>query len=251
MINLAVTLGRPEQAERRRREVEEACRRAGFELVIPDPARDLAAAVASLIDELQADLLVAPSPHDGHHEHERVGRAARDAVRSTRTAPPPRLWLWGLWADLPGPTLYHGFDEALLARALHVLEAHEGELERNDYRDLVRARATANRVLGAERVFGWGARAREQPLAELLVEAVVSDGKWWTTAARELDPGDPLGQRPCRPRSAGGCTPPASPTAPDDHPRAEARPNVTAMRWSGGLRLLTSRIGGRRRTRRR
>ena len=192
VINLAVTLGRPEQAERRRREVEEACRRAGFELVIHDPERDLAAAVASLIDELQADLLVAPSPHDGHHEHERVGRAARDAVRSTRTATPPRLWLWGLWADLPGPTLYHGFDEALLARELHVLEAHEGELERNDYRDLVRARATANRVLGAERVFGWGARAREQPFAELLMEAVVSDGEWWTTAARELDPGDPL-----------------------------------------------------------
>ena len=64
--------------------------------------------------------------------------------------------------------------------------------QRNDYRDLVRARATANRVLGAERVFGWGAPAREQPFAELLMEAVVSEDDWWTTAPRELDPTDPL-----------------------------------------------------------
>lgn len=192
VINLAVTLGRPEQAERRRREVEEACRRASFELVLHDPERDLVAAVASLIDERAVDLLVAPSPHDGHHGHERVGRAARDAIRSARRATPPRLWLWGLWADLPGPTLYHGFDEALMARAIDVLEAHADELARNDYRDLVRARATANRVLGAERVFGWGAPAREQPFAELLMEAVVSEDDWWTTAPRELDPTDPL-----------------------------------------------------------
>ena len=61
-----------------------------------------------------------PSPHDGHHEHQRVGRAARDAVHARREATPPRLWLWGLWADLPWPTLYHGFDEPLMERAIHV-----------------------------------------------------------------------------------------------------------------------------------
>jgi LmbE family N-acetylglucosaminyl deacetylase len=193
VINLAVTLGRPEQAARRLREVERACERAGFELVVHGPDRDLTASVTSLIDEHRVDVLVAPSPHDGHHEHERVGRAARDALHARREATPPRLWLWGLWADLPWPTLYHGFDEPLMERTLHVLEAHEGELERNDYRALVRARATANRVLGAERVFGWGAEARPERYAELLTEVVLNEGDWRTTGARALDPANPLG----------------------------------------------------------
>ena len=196
VINLAVTLGRPEQAARRLGEVERACERAGFELVVHGRDHDLTAAVASLIDEHRVDVLVSPSPHDGHHEHERVGRAARDAVHARREATPPRLWLWGLWADLPWPTLYHGFDEPLMERAIHVLEAHQGELERNDYRALVRARATANRVLGAERVFGWGAEARPQPYAELLTEVVVGGGEWRTTGARELDARDPLQAAP-------------------------------------------------------
>jgi LmbE family N-acetylglucosaminyl deacetylase len=194
VINLAVTLG-SDEAERPRRlhEVETACARAGFELVVHDPGSDLAAAVRALIDERGAGLVVAPSPHDGHPRHEAVGRAARDAVEAGRGAdPPPRLWLWGLWADLPRPTLYHGFDEVLMRQAIHVLEAHAGELERNDYRALVRARATANRVLGAQRVFGWGAEARPLPYAELLTEAVLDEGEWRTTGARLLDPADPL-----------------------------------------------------------
>ena len=152
------------------------------------------------------DLLVAPSPHDGHHEHERVGRAARDAVHARREATPPRLWLWGLWADLPWPTLYHGFDEPLMQRTIHVLEAHEGELERNDYRALVRARATANRVLGAERVFGWGAAARPQPYAELLTE-VVLDGErlanHGSARARPERPAPRSARRRRKPRDPG------------------------------------------------
>jgi LmbE family N-acetylglucosaminyl deacetylase len=205
VINLAVTLGSDEhERPRRLHEVERACQRAGFELVVHDPGRDLAAAVRALIAERGAGLVVAPSPHDGHPRHEAVGRAARDAVEAERGAdPPPRLWLWGLWGDLPRPTLYHGFDEVLMRQAIHVLEAHAGELERNDYRDLLRARATANRVLGAERVFGWGAPGRDQPFAELLMEAVVGEDDWWTTTPRALDLKRPL-EDPPEPTAAIG-----------------------------------------------
>jgi LmbE family N-acetylglucosaminyl deacetylase len=198
VINLAVTLGSDERERPRRlREVQTACARAGFELVVHDPERDLAAAVRALIAERGADLVVAPSPHDGHPRHEAVGRAARDAIEAGRGAgPPPRLWLWGLWADLPRPTLYHGFDEVLMRQATYVLEAHAGELDRNDYRALMRARATANRVLGAERVFGWGAPGRDQPFAELLMEAVVGEDDWWTTTPRALDPQQPFHDPP-------------------------------------------------------
>jgi LmbE family N-acetylglucosaminyl deacetylase len=199
VINLACSLGEPGQEARRGGEVEEACRRAGFELIVQEPPlaislhddrtaaqRTLTAAVRDLVGRESVDVVVSPSPHDGHHGHEVVGRAARDAARG------PRLWLWGLWADLPWPTLYHGFDEPRLEQAIDVLEAHAGELARNDYRLVLRGRGAANRVLGSERVFGFGASIRERPYAELLMEVVVRDGEWWTNGARELDPAQPL-----------------------------------------------------------
>ena len=170
VVNLACSLGRPADHDRRRAEVTEACARAGFELVVHEPplglSRDddrdaatatLAATVSRLVDELAVGLVVAPSPHDGHHGHELVGRAARDAL--TR-AGAPRLWLWGLWADTPLPTLFVGFDAALLGRATHALQAHAGEVARNDYVELLRSRATVARVLGSERVFGYGTPGR-------------------------------------------------------------------------------------------
>jgi LmbE family N-acetylglucosaminyl deacetylase len=213
VINYPCSFGREEQVGTRRAEVAEACRRAGFEL--DREARgfplssgdDLVAAQHGLTEEVreriagrQVDVVIAPSPHDGHHGHELVGRAACAAIEACgdRT---PRLWLWGLWADLPWPTLYVGFDEPRLDRVIHVLEAHASQLARNDYRRVVRGRAQANRALGAERVFGYGSAARGQhPLAELLTEAVLRNGRWWANPARELDPRAPFADaRPPRP----------------------------------------------------
>ena len=150
-------------------------------------------------------MVVAPSPHDGHPRHEpsaapRATPSRRGAARTRR----PRLWLWGLWADLPRPTLYHGFDEVLMRRRTHVLEAHAGELARNDYRVLLRARATANRVLGAERVFGWGAPGETEPFAELLMETWCGEDDWWTTGPRALDPAHPFRGRAREPAAPIG-----------------------------------------------
>ncbi len=207
IINLACGLGRREDADRRRAEVVEACRRAGFELLVHEPplglspGDDLAGAQRALTASVQAvaaaervAVIVAPSPHDGHHGHEVVGRAARDAVRAM--AGGPRLWLWGLWADLPCPTLYAGFGEERLGQALHVLDAHAGELRRSDYAAVLSDRAEMNRSLGSERIFGWGTAARAEPYAELLTEVLVRDGEWWTGDARELDPAAPTAAAP-------------------------------------------------------
>ena len=203
VVNLACSLGRPEQSHRRLREVREACRRGGFELVVHDPPLGLSlqddragaraaltASVARLVEAERAAVVIAPSPHDRHHGHETVGRAAVDAVEAL--AVPPRLWLWSLWADLPLPTLYVEVGRRRMRGALRVLAAHRGELRRTDYRALVRGRARANRVLGSERVFGFGEPMRGGPYAELLTEAVLHDGAWWSTAARTLDPRAPL-----------------------------------------------------------
>jgi LmbE family N-acetylglucosaminyl deacetylase len=230
VINYPCSFGREEQVETRRAEVEEACRRAGFEL--DHGARgfplssgdDLAAAQRRHTEEVrerivgrQVDVLVAPSPHDGHHGHEVVGRAACAAIEACgdRT---PRLWLWGLWADLPWPTLYVGFDESRLDEVVHVLEAHASQLARNDYRQVVRGRALANRALGAERIFGYGSATRGQhPLAEVLTEAVLRNGRWLANPARELDPRAPLADAP--------------PPRPRDDP-ARARPHPLGW-WLG------------------
>ena len=206
VVNLACSLGRPDQHARRRAEAREACRRAGFELVVHEPplaisdGDDHAAAqaalertVARLARDLGAALVIAPSPHDRHHGHEVVGRAAVAALARNGA---PRLWLWGLWASLPLPTLYVPFGDDVLDEALHALRAHAGELRRNDYVALVRARAVAGRIQGAESVFGFGAPAREGPYADVLTEAAFADGEWWAGAPRVLDPGAPLAPVP-------------------------------------------------------
>jgi LmbE family N-acetylglucosaminyl deacetylase len=190
VINVACGLGRPGQAPRREAELREACARGGFELVIVDPSLELAAWVAARVGEDDVDLVVSPSPHDGHPAHEAVGRAAREAIE--RSGGRARWWMWGLWADLPLPTLVTEFGEARMAEVLAMLAAHAGELDRNDYAALVRARAVANRVLGAERAFGFGSAGLDGPYAELLTELAVHDGRWMAYEPRRLDASSPL-----------------------------------------------------------
>ena len=212
VVNVACSLGRLGQRARRGAEATEACRRAGFELEVLEPpvalsrGDDLRRAQTTLtsnIEELVAalapDVVLAPSPHDRHPAHEAVSRAARDALGH---AGMPVLWMWGLWGELPLPTLFFGFGDRELDAAVDLLGAHAEEIARNDYVALLRARAIAARVLGAERVFGFGSPGRSSPYAELLTEVVFADGEWWAGTPRELRASDglhPIGRdRPLR-----------------------------------------------------
>ncbi len=213
VVNLACSLGRPADRARRPEELVEACRRARFELLIPDgippigPSDDLAlaqralsAAIAAAVDDLQADLIVGPSPHDGHHGHEVVGRAIRDAVE-TRSEP-IHVFLWGLWADLPLPNVIVPFGAERLAEIQHALGAHVGELARNRLDRLAASRAMAAAVLGPERVFGYGVSGSERgygvertehEYAELLTDVAWSSAEGWQLSApRGLDAAHPL-----------------------------------------------------------
>lgn len=182
VVNAVASLGHdPAQHERRRAEAEAAASRGGWELRV----------VASLdeVVALRPDLWISPSPHDGHPTHERVARELRDVME--REAAPARWWMWGGWGDLPLPTLYVPFGADRLERALHVLDAYRGELARNDYRRLLAARATANAVLGSERVFGFGAAsASAAPYAELLTEVVFDGARWRLGSPRLWSDGD-------------------------------------------------------------
>jgi hypothetical protein len=98
--------------------------------------------------------------------------------------------MWGVWGDLPSPNVFYGFDQRILDRALHILDAYEGELERNDYRPFLSGRAAANAVMGSERVFGFGSPAKTKlPYADLLTEVRLLDGKFMASEPHQLDQG--------------------------------------------------------------
>jgi LmbE family N-acetylglucosaminyl deacetylase len=203
VVNFACSLGRADDHERRRSELARACELAGFDLLVPDDlppigrADDLAVAQDVLTAAIEAEigrtgpqLLVGPSPHDGHHAHEVVGRAIVEATE--HVGRPARVMFWGLWADLPFPTALVGFDSARLHEIERALRAHAGELARNRFDRLLAGRAVANSVLGPERVFGWdtpGSREDGGDYAELLCETSWSPSVGWRLGnAQRLTP---------------------------------------------------------------
>jgi LmbE family N-acetylglucosaminyl deacetylase len=204
IINLACSLGQLEDQERREAEARESSSRTGFELIIPSrlaaigsgddlgtAQAELAMLIAELVRQEAVDIVFSPSPHDRHPGHEVVGRATLDALSPLEDRA-PAWWMWGLWADVPFPTLITYFHSERLQQILYALGAHKGELERNDYRRLVEGRAQANAVLGPELVFGFGAGGGRGELAELATEVVFKEGDWLLGRPRELDPREPL-----------------------------------------------------------
>jgi LmbE family N-acetylglucosaminyl deacetylase len=205
VVNVACGLGRPGQHVRREQEVRAASARTEFEARIEHPPvamsgnDDPATARGRLLeivrrelDDLRPRVVISPSPHDRHRAHELVGGAVRDALATADSAA-PRWWMWGLWGSLPLPTLATPFDAFRLEEICTALEAYRGELDRNDYRRFVRARAEMNASLGPELLFGFGSEApSEVRFVELLTEAVRADGHWLLGRARWLEPSAPL-----------------------------------------------------------
>lgn len=203
VVNVSCGLGRTEQEARRRGELREACRIAGFELRVPEPAiamssdDDIASARARLlhvigeeVDGLEPQIVLSPSPHDRHRAHELVGRAVRDVL--VGRADGPRWWMWGLWASLPFPTIGTTFDRERREEILEALSSYRGELERNDYRRLLVSRAEMNAVLGPELLFGFGTAAPAGCThLELLTEVGIADGRWRFGRPRWFDPSEP------------------------------------------------------------
>jgi LmbE family N-acetylglucosaminyl deacetylase len=201
VVSVLASLGFADQWDRRRAEFEEASQRAGFVPVFLDPPLDIsllddlaratdrvAADLPRIVADYDASIVVSPSPHDVHHGHECVARGVQRAMETLPAS--VRWWMWGIWGDLPAPNTFFAFDERDLARMLHVLEAYQGEIERNDYRRLLTGRSTINAVLGSERVFGFGsAAASPLPYAEVLTEVRRVGGRWLASEGHHLDEG--------------------------------------------------------------
>jgi LmbE family N-acetylglucosaminyl deacetylase len=206
VLNLVVSLGRRPDHSRRRKEAEVACDRAGFDVVFADPPVDISrdnlvdaqAEVRRLVeehlDERGPSAVVSPSPHDRHHGHEVVARGVREALRGRPD--PPIWWMWGLWGALPFPNLFVPFDEDRREEIVAALEAHAGEIARNDYLRLVGARGLANVVLGPELIHEFGAPGRDSEYADLLSEVLRHQGGWWLGRPRDLDPANAFDTEP-------------------------------------------------------
>ena len=245
VVNLGCSLGRPDQHARRAVELREACRRAGFALRLPaapitiSAGDDLATAedalageIAAAITELHPALVLGPSPHDGHHGHEVVGRATHAALQ--RTPGRPRWWIWTLWGHAPTPSLFVELDERVLARAADALDAHRGELARTAYARLLRARAEVAAVGGGEQVFGWGNASTGAAYAEVLTELLTDRGGWLLARPRRPSFDDALAGAESRGVDLGGWLRASSPrTALLGSPGADAgqpasmRPSIT------------------------
>lgn len=203
VVNLACSLGRQDDHERRRAELERAGERFGISLDVlgvpisgSDDLRSaqgvLAVRIAEAVAVHQPDVVISPTPQDLHHGHEVVGRAVGDALSSAEGA---RWWQYAIWGDLPFANLYIPIGTQHTERALYVLGAYAGENARNDYRDLMSGNWIRNRTLGVERVFGFGAtRPIEARAVELAFEVVRRNGSWWAGEARVFDASSPFAE---------------------------------------------------------
>lgn len=198
VVNLAVTLGRPADRDRRRGELERAIDVMGIEGVVADPpvpmsgSSDLEQAqkqVAGLvIDEarrLDAELVISSHPEDGHHAHRVVGRAVADVAAGLPEGP-VRWWAWSLWRDVPDPNRYVPYGEARLRELLWAMRQHAGEMLRNRYDELVPARGRTQAILGSERVFGFGSTGASGERYADLFEDRIRSGTEWVAAPSSL-----------------------------------------------------------------
>ena len=195
VVNLACSLGRVADHDRRRAELDASIAVLGVEGTVASPpvamssGDDLAAAeqqvtvlVAAAASELGAELLLSPDPNEGHPAHALVGRAVRDAATTCS-----RWWAWGLWRDVQTPNRYVPYGDDVLSRLIEALACHAGEVARNPYTDLLPARARVAAILGSELVHGFGSGpAAPDPYADLLEERVRSDTGGWQLSERPV-----------------------------------------------------------------
>ena len=194
VTNIAVTLGSdPAQRDRRRRELESACRVLGFDLVIPgtgnssppagfdhvtsatreaEPgewARSVQA-LAAILDRERPEAVFAPHANDFNRTHVGTHQLVLDALAvhlSRRTAASVILIETEYWHELAEPNLMVAVTPEIAALQITAAAEHGGEMARAPFHLLHPCRLLDNGRRGSEVVGGQGKPAQPVALAEL------------------------------------------------------------------------------------
>jgi LmbE family N-acetylglucosaminyl deacetylase len=168
VVNVAVTLGRPDQRDRRRKELDAACAYLGIRTIVPDDIglreriksgdadewQECVAMMAKIIDQAQPEVIIVHHSDDGHPDHMRTNQLAQEAM--AKCAGLKCLFIEGeYWKDMASPNLQLEIPVNDLVVLLEALSFHVGELERNRYDVFWPPFAHVN-ARYSETVTGWG-----------------------------------------------------------------------------------------------
>jgi N-acetylglucosamine malate deacetylase 1 len=189
VTNVAITLGSDkEQRPRRLREVEFACRAAGFELVVPQPPSGFdevtelnrkekpaewsskVTALRDIFDRENPDAVLTPHADDFNTTHLGTHWLVFDALAQhlERNKREPVVFIeTEFWHQIERPNLMLGLAPELVAGQLVAIAEHGGEMARNPYHLLHPCRLMDNVRRGSEVVGGQGAAARDFIFAEI------------------------------------------------------------------------------------
>jgi LmbE family N-acetylglucosaminyl deacetylase len=207
VTNVAITLGSNKELRARRlRELEFACRAAGFDLIVPqhpsgfdnitesnrtEKPGEWSAKVATLrqiFDRENPDAILTPHAQDFNSTHLGTHWLVIDALgehleRNRRE--PVLLIETEFWHQIERPNLMLGLAPEFVAGQLVAIAEHGGEMARNPYHLLHPCRLMDNVRRGSEVVGGQGAAARDFTFAEIYNVAFMK--------GREIIPAKPGG----------------------------------------------------------
>ena len=192
IVDCAITLGsNAGQKQRRKRELESACRVLGFRLVIPETdsgtfgfdhvnhdtrqnrPQEWAAKVeilAEIFGHEKPDAVFAPHAEDFNTTHIGTHFLAAEALaaylKKSGRAPLP-FFETEFWHQMFAPNLMVGVSAETVATQLIATAEHGGEVSRNPYHLRFPGRMIDNVRRGSEVVGGQGGPARAFPFAEL------------------------------------------------------------------------------------
>ena len=194
VTNVAMTLGSDvSQRDRRRREIESACRALGFEFVIPSSgdfpapagfdrvnldARDAdpeawrrnVEALAAIFDRYQPEAVFVPHAEDFNRAHIGTHHLVMDALHVHLSRRPEANLVvieTEYWHQLAEPNLMVGVTPEITALQITAAAEHGGEMARAPYHLLHPCRLLDNARRGSEVVGGQGKPAQSFSFAEL------------------------------------------------------------------------------------
>lgn len=196
VFNVAVTLGSNlERRNARKQELEKACERLGFELMIPgegtgfenirlitreerpDLWKQSVDAIAKLIEQHHPRFIFYPHASDAHPTHQGTHQLVRDALAVSNDKASTVLIETEYWSPMTNPNCMIESSEEDVGHLVSALLCHKGEVARNPYHSTLPAWMIDNVRRGSELMFGAGSDGAKMVFATLYRRLLWKNGK--------------------------------------------------------------------------